>query len=274
MSDKITVEHIRSMKGQKKITALTAYDYSFAQLLDHGGVDIILVGDSLGMVVLGDDSTKNVTMDDMMRHTAAVRKGVTHALVVTDMPINTFNNPDDAVKNAKRLIDAGAEAVKIEGNGDLVPVIDAMRTQGIEVMGHVGLTPQTTTEFKVRGKNKDEAQRIYDDAKLVSRHDVFSLVLECIPSLLAQCITHDVSIPTIGIGAGAQVDGQILVMHDLLGLYANIRPKFVTQLADLSSLVKDSVKQFKSIVEQEKFPTKEQSFTMNKEDLPNREGTK
>jgi 3-methyl-2-oxobutanoate hydroxymethyltransferase len=265
---KITVNDIKALKGVRKMIALTAYDYSFARLIDQGGVDIILVGDSLGMVILGETSTQHVTMDDMVRHTRAVRKGVERALLVADMPIGTFSKPESAVKNARRLIDAGAEAVKIEGNGDLVPVIDAMRSAKIEVMGHVGLTPQTTTEFKVKGKNKAEAARILSDAKAVSNRGVFAIVLECIPALLAERITQTVTVPTIGIGAGAATDGQILVMHDLLGLYTDVRPKFVTQVADLASIVKGSVEKFRSVVLEGKFPAREHSFTMNADDLP------
>ncbi len=267
-SKRITVENIKALKGVRKLVVLTAYDYSFARLIDQGGVDIILVGDSLGMVMLGETSTKHVTMEDMVRHTAAVRKGVKRALLVADMPIGTFNRPEDAVRNARRLIDAGAEAVKIEGDGTLLSVIDAMRGEKIEVMGHVGLTPQTTTEFKVKGKNKAEAARILSDAKAVASRDVFAIVLECIPTLLAERITQVVPVPTIGIGAGPKTDGQVLVMHDVLGLYTDVRPKFVTQVVDLATIVRQSVEKFRDVVISENFPGREHSFTMNADDLP------
>jgi len=260
MSQKITPEQIRQMKGKKKIVSLTAYDYPFARIVDHAGVDIILVGDSLGMVVLGESSTQGVTMEDMERHTSAVCKGVVRALVVSDLPLGSFETPKLAIKNAKRLIEAGAEAVKIEGYGESVAVVDALLQEGIAVMGHLGLTPQVAKEFKVQGKSEEDANRIFSHAKKFDELGVFSLVLECIPNLLASRITQEITTPTIGIGAGNVTDGQILVTHDLLGLYPNIRPKFVRQYINLSTEIQNVIMDFKEDVESGEFPNESETF--------------
>lgn len=268
MGKKITVADIQSYKNVKKVVVLTAYDYPTAKVLDQAGVDIILVGDSLGMVVLGDTSTKNVTMDDMKRHTAAVRRGVKDALVVADMPAGSFIDPESAVTNAQALIDAGAEAVKIEGGSEMTPVFSALSEAHIPVMGHLGLTPQTAQEFKVQGKTKDDAQKIFDEARKISQCGIFAVVLECVPTLLGECITQNIAIPTIGIGAGNKTDGQVLVIHDVLGLCQNMRPKFVRQFVNLSQIMGDAVQQYKDVVMSGDFPNDTESFKMDEQNLP------
>lgn len=270
MHEKITIESLQNCKGKRKIAALTAYDYSLARLVDAGGVDMVLIGDTLGMVILGDDSTKQVTMDDMLRHTKAVAKAVERALIVADMPINSFSTLAVALKNAEALVAAGAGAVKIEGEAPVVPVIEHLVAHGIAVMGHVGLTPQSADSFKVQGKNKQDATRIYDAARKLETAGAFAVVLECIPRQLAAQITGVLSIPTIGIGAGPSTDGQILVLYDLLGLYGKIKPRFVRQLADLATAVTKTVETFGSLVRDGSFPSVDESFTMNNNDLPDR----
>jgi 3-methyl-2-oxobutanoate hydroxymethyltransferase len=237
---------------------LTAYDYQMAKILDSAGVDMLLVGDSLGMVLLGHKDTKEVTMLDMVRHTEAVARGTASAVVVSDMPRNTYNTVGDALENAQKLIDVGADAVKLEGNPQ--GVVEALVSSGIQVMGHVGLLPQTAESFKVRGKKRDEAERIYEDALELDRLGVFSIVFECIPLRLAKRITEAVKSLTIGIGAGIHCDGQVLVVNDMLGMEEGFKPKHVKRYAHLTETIRDAVLRFMEDVQSERFPDDTHSF--------------
>jgi 3-methyl-2-oxobutanoate hydroxymethyltransferase len=267
----ITPVHIKERKLQgPPITMLTAYDYSFASMVDAAGIDIILVGDSLGMVVLGYDSTVPVTMEDMLHHCKAVSRGVTNALLVGDMPFMSYQvSPEEALLNASRFLkEAGCDAVKLEGGVDMAPVIERLVQAGIPVMGHVGLTPQTASSlggFRVQGKDLERARAIYRDALAVAEAGAFSVVLECIPSELSALITKEVDIPTIGIGAGPQCDGQVLVTNDMLGLYDKFTPKFVRKYLDLAPRISEALKSFKKEVEAGDFPSLEESFSGGEE---------
>jgi 3-methyl-2-oxobutanoate hydroxymethyltransferase len=257
---KITAEKIKSMKGKEKISMLTAYDYPFAKILDEVGIDVLLIGDSLGMVVLGYDDTKSVIMEDMIRHTEAVARASKNALVVSDMPFRSFENKENAVKNAKLFIKAGADAVKLEGGLEVIEVTKAIVDKGINVMGHIGLTPQTAKEFKVQGKDKESAKKLIEDAKALDKAGCFSIVLECVPLNLAKKITQAVPIPIIGIGAGPYCDGQVLVIHDILGLFERFKPKFVKRYANLSDEIRKAVSEYKKEVKEGKFPSDEFCF--------------
>ena len=258
-------EILRRKSSKKKITALTAYDFSFAKLLDATDLDIILVGDSLGMVSQGQENTLAVTMDNMIYHTRAVKKGVKRALVVSDMPFMSYQvSVQQALTNAGRLIqDGGASAVKLEGGtlmADRVRVIDRA---GIPVMGHIGLTPQYVHQlggYKVQGKNYLDSQKIKQDARDLQSAGVFALVLEGIPSQLAEEITAELKTPTIGIGAGAKCDGQILVLNDMLGLNQGFVPKFVKQYAQMADSLKNAVAEFIQEVKTESFPSQEHIY--------------
>ncbi len=266
MAGKVTVPEIMKMKQKReRITALTAYDYSFARVLDGAGVDILLVGDSLGSVIQGHKSTLPVTLEEMIYHTKAVVRGTERALVVADMPFLSFQvSLEEAKRNAGRFIqEAGAEAVKVEGGVVLSETIKAIVQMGIPVMGHVGLTPQSIHRFggyKVQGKEKEKREMIINDALAVEGAGAFSLVLEGIPVDLAEEITHRVSIPTIGIGAGLHCDGQVLVVHDMLGFFDMYTPKFVKKYADLKGIISKAVKTFVAEVREGKFPGEEHSF--------------
>ena len=244
------------MKSKEKIVMLTAYDYPMARLMDNI-VDIILVGDSLGMVVLGHENTLKVTMQDMIRATEAVSRGAKTPLIVGDMPIGTYDNNEDALKNAKLFLRAGANVVKIERKPEIAEFIIK---NGIDVMGHIGLTPQTITNFKVQGKNEDDAERLLEEAKQMEKSGCFSLVLECIPISLAKKITEAISIPTIGIGAGQFCDGQVLVSHDLLGLFDKFKPRFVKRYAEIGEQIKKAFLEYKKDVKEGKFPTEKFGF--------------
>lgn len=237
---------------------LTAYDYQMAKILDAVGVDILLVGDSLGMVVLGYDDTKEVAMNDMVRHTEAVARGTESALIVSDMPISTYDTVGDALENARRLIDADADAVKLEGNKP--DVVEALISSGIPVMGHVGLLPQAAERYRVKGKKKREAEHIYADSLELDRLGVFSIVLECIPMGLAKRITEAVGSLTIGIGAGVNCDGQVLVLNDMLGMEEGFKPKHVKRYAHLSETIKDAVLKYVEDVQSKRFPDDAHSF--------------
>jgi len=268
----MNINDLQNKKKQgKKITMLTAYDYPSADLMDRAGIDIILVGDSLGMVVLGYESTLPVTMDEMIHHSKAVRRGIKNSFLVGDMPFSGCNKSiEDTLKNASRFIkEAGCDAVKIEGAGPMLDSIKAIIKAGIPVMGHLGLTPQTADKlggFKVQGKDVESARKIIEDAKLLEKTGVFSIILECIPDELAKIITQKINIPTIGIGAGLYCDGQVLVTNDLLGLFERFTPKFVKKYANLSKVMLDAFKAYKDDVENLRFPASEQSFTMKKEE--------
>ncbi|MBU4376050.1 MAG: 3-methyl-2-oxobutanoate hydroxymethyltransferase [Candidatus Omnitrophica bacterium] len=264
---KVTILDIQNKKRSgKKITMLTAYDYFLAKIVDEAGIDVVLVGDSLGMVVLGYESTVNVTMDDMIRHTQAARRGIKRSLLIGDMPYKSFETVEAAAKNAKRFVEeAGCDAVKLEGES--YEAVSAIIKCGIPVLGHLGLTPQTAVEFKVQGKNAEAAKAIADAARRLERLGCFSIVLECIPSELAEIITSNISIPTIGIGAGPACDGQVLVLNDLLGMFDRFMPKFAKKYADVGAIAKEAVSRYKEEVEKGIFPKKENSFTMRKEEL-------
>jgi len=264
----VTVPSITTRKKSgKKITALTAYDYSFAKLLDRTSIDILLVGDSLGMVSQGNANTLSVTLEDIVYHTRCVNKGVQRALVVADMPFMSYQvSVESAVTNAGILIQqGGAAAVKLEGGGRIISQVNAIIKAGIPVMGHVGLTPQSVHQFggyKIQGKTFLDSKQIKQDAKDLQKAGVFALVLEGIPEELAAEITIDLEIPTIGIGAGSKCDGQILVTHDLLGLNPDFAPKFVKRYAHLSDVIQNSVKDFINEVQNETFPGSEHTYNL------------
>ncbi|MGD8565918.1 MAG: 3-methyl-2-oxobutanoate hydroxymethyltransferase [Candidatus Bathyarchaeota archaeon] len=235
-------EEIKQKKGKEKIVMLTAYDYQTAKILDKTDIDLILVGDSLGMAVQGHSDTKKVTMRDMIYHTKIVARGVKSKPIVGDMPINSYNNTEDSIRNAKRFLDAGAHGVKIEGKQP--KIIQALIEEQIPVMGHVGLLPQKAKEYRLKGKEPSEAEKICRDSIYLDNHGVFSIVLECVPEALAAKITSKVKTPTIGIGAGKYCDGQVLIINDLLGLDDSFKPKFVKRYAQLKKTVKDAVATF------------------------------
>ncbi len=270
----MTISDLQNKKKQgKKITMLTAYDYPMASLIDKAGIDIILVGDSLGMVVLGYDSTLPVTMDEMIHHAKAARRGNKNALLVGDMPFAAYQGEAtkaDTVKNAARFIkEAGCDAVKLEGGIEMLDKIKAVIAAGIPVMGHIGLMPQAAARlggFKVQGKDAESAQKIINDAKVLQGAGVFSIILECIPDELARIITERSKAPTIGIGAGHFCDGQVLVTYDMLGLFERFTPKFVKKYANISEGMLGAFKAYKQEVEELKFPAAEHSFTMKKEE--------
>jgi len=255
-------------KGER-ITMLTAYDYPSANILEKSGVDTILVGDSLGMVVLGYDSTVPVTMEDMIHHTKAVRRGAPDTFVLSDLPYLSYANPQDALKNAGRLIkEGGADAVKLEGGTDYSEIIAYLTKRGIPVVGHIGLTPQTATQlggFKVQGKDIESASSLLRDAHALEQAGAIMLVLEAIPSTLAEVITNQVHIPTIGIGAGEKCSGQVLVFHDMLGLFDKFVPRFVKQYAHLGLEIEAAVKQYCEEVKGSVFPSADHSFSLNEE---------
>jgi 3-methyl-2-oxobutanoate hydroxymethyltransferase len=266
MGDKITVPHIVKMKQRgEKITCLTAYDYSFARILDEAGVEMLLVGDSLGCVVQGYANTLAVTMDEMIYHTRLVTRGRKRALVIGDMPFMSYQvGKDDALRNAGRFFqEAGAEAIKLEGGVAVQESIRAIVDAGMPVMGHVGLTPQSVHQFggyKVQGREKERREAVLRDAVAVAEAGAFAVVLEGIPQDLASEISQCLAIPTIGIGAGLQCDGQVLVIHDMLGLFDDFVPKFVKRYADVKQTMLGAVKEYVSEVKGRKFPAEEHSF--------------
>jgi 3-methyl-2-oxobutanoate hydroxymethyltransferase len=261
-----TILDIKKMKMQgEKITMLTAYDYGMAAILDESDIDILLVGDSLGNVVLGYDSTLPVTMEDMVRHTQAVARGANKSMIITDMPFLSYQvSPEAALANAGRFLkEANAQAVKLEGGREFAEIVHKMTYAGIPVMAHLGLTPQSVNQlggYKVQGKNEDAAEKMIQDAKILEEAGAFSVVLECVPERLAAEITRSLSIPTIGIGAGVHCDGQVLVVNDMLGMNDKITPKFVKKYAQLNVNIKNAVKAYISEVKQSKFPDNEHSF--------------
>ncbi|MFH1218140.1 MAG: 3-methyl-2-oxobutanoate hydroxymethyltransferase [Pseudomonadota bacterium] len=263
---KLTIPDIINRKSGEKLTMLTAYDVAFARLLDSVGIDMILVGDSLGNVVLGYDSTVPVTMDEMIHHAKAVRRG-TSAFLVGDMPFLSYQvSNEDAVRNAGRFFkEAGCDAVKLEGGPEVCDAVRAIIKAGMGVMGHIGLTPQTAGNlggYKVQGKDAASARKILADAKALEEAGVFAIVMECIPDRLARVVTESVSVPTIGIGAGAACDGQVLVTHDLIGMFEKFVPSFVKKYVNLAPQIKDAVAAFKKEVKTGCFPDEDHSFTM------------
>jgi len=261
-----TTAEIKKMKSAgEKITMLTAYDYQMALILDECNIDMILVGDSLGNVVLGYETTLPVTMEDMLHHTKAVSRGVHNALLVADLPFLSYQiSEQEAVRNAGRFLqEANAQAVKLEGGRDVAETVKKMTSAGIPVMAHLGLTPQSIHQlggYKVQGKKEDAARKIIEDAKILEDAGAFSLVLECVPEGLAADVTGSLSIPTIGIGAGVHCDGQVLVINDLLGMSDRFTPKFVKKYVNLNPEIKKAVKNYIGEVKQGNFPDTEHSF--------------
>jgi len=265
---KVTVPDVVAMKKDgRRITMMTAYDAAFARLVDRSGIDVLLVGDSAGMVVLGYTSTVPVTMDDMVRLAAAASRGASRPLLVGDMPFGSYQTgPQDALRNAARFLkEAGMDAVKIEGGRETVDTVRALVENGISVMAHVGLTPQRVSQlggFKVQAKTARAARRLLDDAIALEDAGAFAIVLESIPAPVAREVTERLRIPTIGIGAGPDCDGQVLVLHDALGLYGEFKPKFAKRYADLGPVIVEALRRFDAEVREGTFPDAEHSFTM------------
>jgi 3-methyl-2-oxobutanoate hydroxymethyltransferase len=266
---RVNINQIKEMKQKgEKIPMLTAYDYSTARVVDEVGIPLILVGDSLGMVVLGYESTIPVTMDEMIHHTKAVVRGTKKAMVIGDMPFMTYHvSVDDALRNAARFIqEAGAQAVKLEGGVTVAEKVKRVVECGIPVMGHIGLTPQSIHQFggfKIQGRTPEAAIRMLEDAKALEQAGVFSIVLETVPTPLATLITEKVSVPTIGIGAGIGCDGQVQVINDILGSFADFVPKHAKQYVKLTDLIRQAVIEYNNEVTASTFPTEAQSFSMD-----------
>ena len=266
MAKKLTLPQIMAMKPEgQKITMMTAYDYATGMLCEKAGMDTILVGDSLGMTVLGYSSTVFVTMDEMLHHTKAVVRGAGSTFIIADLPFGSYNvSPEQAVINSTRMLqEGGADAVKLEGGTEIAETVTAVVKGGIPVLGHIGLTPQTVTQlggFKVQGRTEGAAAKLVEDAKALEAAGAFGVVLECIPSDLAKRITETVSIPTIGIGAGVNCDGQVLVYNDVVGLFDKFKPKFVKQYVKLDDIIVKGLEQYALEVKQGQFPDEEHSF--------------
>lgn len=269
--DKVTIHTLQAMKQRgERITVLTAYDYPTALLLDQSGIDMILVGDSLGMVVHGFDNTLPVTMDMMIMHCQAVRRGAQRAFLVGDMPFMSYQTSlEEAKRNAGRFLsEGGVDAVKLEGGRHMAETVHALVEIGIAVQGHIGLTPQSVSAmggFKAQGKSLDAARKLIDDARLLEEAGAFSIVLEAVPAQLAALVSRKISIPTIGIGAGAGCDGQVLVSHDLLGLFDRFTPKFVRQYAQIGQAMRDAFAAYRDDVQAGTFPAAEHGFSMQDE---------
>lgn len=266
---KVTTVKLAELKKEKqRIVMLTAYDYPTARVGEEGGADLLLVGDSLGMVVLGYDSTLPVTVDDMVHHTKAVMRGAKQTMVVTDLPFLSYHiSIPEAVRNAGRLVqEGGADAVKLEGGREVIDTVKAIVRAGIPVMGHVGLQPQQVNQlggYKVQGKDLDTAKRIFEDARLLQEAGCFAVVLECVPTLLATLISEQLEIPTIGIGAGDGCDGQVLVVHDMLGITDRYLPKFAKKYAEMHTDMVNAVGTYASEVRDGVFPTPQHGFKMD-----------
>ncbi len=269
LNSKFTTHSFLEAKQKKdKISMLTAYDYSMAQIIDGSGIDAILVGDSLGMVMQGHDSTLDVTMDDMIYHCQCVARGVKNALLIGDMPFLSYQiSTKEAVRNAGRFVQEGkVGAVKLEGGRDMTGSVKAIVRAQIPVMGHIGLTPQSINifgGFKVQGKEEEKAKALIEDALALEEAGVFSIVLEAIPEELARIITEKVSVPTIGIGAGRYCDGQVLVINDILGMYSDFTPKFVKQYAHLKENITDAIGEYIQDVKLQRFPENKHTFAIN-----------
>ena len=272
MATKITIPQLASRKtAGQKITMVTAYDYPTARMVDKAGLDMILVGDSLGMVVLGYDSTVPVTMEEMLHHIKAVMRGTEKAFVLGDMPFMSYQvSVEQSVRNGGRLVkEGGCDGVKLEGGREVVPQVEGLCRAGIPVCAHIGLTPQTATNlggFKVQGKDAASACALVDDAIALEKAGAFMIVLECVPDILAREISQALSIPTIGIGAGRECDGQVLVYHDLVGLFDRFTPKFVKQYANLEKDIVSALRQYGDEVTKGTFPGPEQSFGMKEDE--------
>ena len=267
-----TVQDILDMKKEKKkISVITSYDYTLASLCDRAGIDVLLVGDSAGMVMLGYENTISVTMDQMCMFTEAVSRARKNSLLVSDLPFMSYQaSIEDAISNSGRLIKAGADAVKLEGGSVMAETVSEIVDVGIPVMGHIGLQPQTTTlseGYKVQGRTKDSAVKLIEDAKDLEDAGVFSIVLEMVSREVAEIISETISIPTIGIGSGACCDGQVLVVQDLLGMYDKIKPKFAKRYMSLSKDIVNSLGNYKKDIESGMFPAQENWFSMDEEEL-------
>jgi 3-methyl-2-oxobutanoate hydroxymethyltransferase len=267
--DKVTVRTLRRMKERgERITMLTAYDYPMARAVDEAGIDVILVGDTVGMVILGHPTTLPVTMDDMVHHSQAVVRGVARAQVVVDLPFMSYQvGREDALRNAGRLVkDGGAEAVKLEGGQEVLDSVEALVGAGIPVMGHLGLTPQAYHRmggYRVQARSAEEADRLLKDASALERAGIFALVLEGIPAAVARRVTETLAVPTIGIGAGPFCDGQVLVTHDMLGLQEDLSPKFVKRYAQGRQLFVEAMRRFADEVRAGAFPAAEHTYDVN-----------
>ena len=272
-NERVTTATFRKYMAEgKKITMLTAYDYPTAKLVDEAGIDSILVGDSLGNAVLGYSSTIPVTMDDMVHHVKAVVRGVQRAMVVADMPFLSYHvSKKEALRNAGRLMqEAGAQAVKLEGGTEVAESVKKITEAGIPVIGHLGLTPQSVHQmggYRVQGKDEAAAKKLLEDAKALEEAGAFAVVLECVPAPLAKLVTESIGIPTIGIGAGPDCSGQVLVLHDMLGFYGQFSPKFVKRYANLHENIMQGLQGYRSEVENGAFPGPEHSFGMDEEVL-------
>ncbi len=266
-----SVRDILSMKNSKKITVLTSYDYTTAQLCDKAGVDILLVGDSGGMVMLGYENTIPVTMEQMCFFTEAVARGRQNAMVVADLPFMSYQaSKSQAIENSGRLIKAGADAVKLEGGLEIKDTVRGIVEVGIPVMGHIGFQPQTTTlqeGYRVQAKTRDAALKLIESAKVLEEAGAFSIALEMVTKEVSKIISNSINIPTIGIGSGPDCDGQVLVFHDVVGLYEKIKPKFAKRYLELSCEIVKAVESYKNDVVSGKFPTNEHSFSMDKSEL-------
>ena len=259
MNKKITTHTIRNMKNKKRISMLTAYDYPMAKIIDESECEMILVGDSLGNVVLGYENTTHVTMEDMIHHSKAVARGTKRALIVTDMPFISYHlGVYETIKNAGRIISEGnANAVKLEGGSEIAATVKAIVQAGIPVVGHLGLTPQHINQlggYFIQGKTTEAAEKMIEDAKALEKSGVFCIVLECVPKELAKIITECISIPTIGIGAGKECDGQVLVSYDMIGLFSDYVPFFVKQYSEINKDIKKAVDQYVNEVREGEFP--------------------
>ncbi|HJS73495.1 MAG TPA: 3-methyl-2-oxobutanoate hydroxymethyltransferase [Vicinamibacteria bacterium] len=261
----------RKAREGAPITMITCYDYSMAHLVAEAGLDMVLVGDSLGMTLLGFPSTLPVTMDDMARHVAAVRRGAPNQFVVGDLPYMSYQPSDEAaVRNAGRLMAEGADAVKLEGGRDVIPRVDAMVKAGIPVMGHIGLTPQSASSlggFRLQGKTADAAERLLEDASLLETAGVFSLLLELVPDRVCGMATSSAAIPIIGLGSGPDAHGQLLIFHDLFGLYPDFRPRMAKLYRDVGSVIRDGLKEYVDDVRARRFPGEENRFGMAEDEL-------
>ncbi|WP_332630155.1 3-methyl-2-oxobutanoate hydroxymethyltransferase [Halalkalibacter flavus] len=269
---KTTASFMKMKQMKEKITMMTAYDAPAARLVEQSGMDMILVGDSLGMVVLGYDSTVPVTIDDMVLHTKAARRGAQNTFIVTDMPFLTYHaSLQDTFTHAKRLLqEGGASAVKLEGAGPVIETVAKLTEAGVPVMGHLGLTPQSVGVlggYRVQGKDPESARKLLADAKALEEAGAFAIVVECVPEQVGEMLSEKCNIPIIGIGAGVDTDGQVLVYHDILG-YGDVHvPKFVKNYANVSPIIEQALRSYVQEVKEQKFPAKEHSFTMSEEAL-------
>ena len=270
---KMTIPQFKELKEKgKKFRMITSYDYPFASMVEKTPIEMILVGDSLGMTVLGYDGTVPVTMEDMLHHIKPVVKGAPNTFIVGDMPFGSYNESiSQGIHNANRMMkEAGADCVKLEGGATVTELVREMVKAGIPVMGHIGLTPQTAAQlggFKVQGKNEETARKLIQDAKQLEEAGAFSIVLECLPAAVGKLVTEQVSIPTIGIGAGPYCDAQVLVIHDVLGIFDKFTPKFVKKYAELNGQIVNALNAYAQEVEDGTFPDEKHSFGMKEEEL-------